>query len=160
MPVLAAAKIRQTAECALVMAGVPAPSAAVQVDLWLDAELRGVPSHGLLRLERIVQRIEAGLADPHATGIHTWQGSSYLTVEGQNGLGPIVANAALAQIQERARHSGIAIAAVANAQHIGMLAWYAERVAREGQAAIVLSTRARLQHLADSPIQQQQYVRS
>ncbi|MDB5537720.1 MAG: Ldh family oxidoreductase, partial [Devosia sp.] len=130
LPVLAAARIRQTAERAPVRAGVPAPSAAVQV------------------------------ADPHATGIHTWQGSSYLTVEGQNGLGPIIANAALAQIQERARHSGIAIAAVANAQHIGMLAWYAERVAREGQAAIVPSTRARLQHLADSPIQQQQYVRS
>ncbi|WP_299745200.1 Ldh family oxidoreductase [Devosia sp.] len=146
MPLLAADQIRQTAERALVRAGVPAPSAVVQVDLWLDAELRGVPSHGLLRLERIVQRIEAGLADPHVTGIHTWQGSSYLAVDGRQGLGPIVANAALARIQERARHSGIAIAAVANAQHIGMLAWYAERVAREGQAAIVLSTSEALVH--------------
>lgn len=130
----------------MVNAGVPVPNAAVQVDLWLDAELRGVPSHGLLRLERIVQRIDAGLADPETTGSQTWQGASYMVVDGQQGLGPIVANAALAQIQERARHSGIAMAAIANAQHIGMLAWYAERVARDGQAAIVLSTSEALVH--------------
>ncbi|MET3896566.1 LDH2 family malate/lactate/ureidoglycolate dehydrogenase [Devosia sp. UYZn731] len=160
MRVLAAAQIRQTAERALVRAGVPAPSAAVQVDLWLDAELRGVPSHGLLRLERIVQRIEAGLADPHATGVHTWQGSTYLTVDGQQGLGPIVANAALAQIQERARHSGIAVAAVGNAQHIGMLAWANRAVRLRDGVSIADSVWARLQHLADDPIQQQQYVRS
>ena len=146
MPLLAAHQIRQTAERALVNAGVPAPNAAVQVDLWFDAELRGVPSHGLLRLERIVQRIEAGLADPHATGIHTWQGTGYLTVDGQQGLGPTVANAALAQVQDRARHTGIAVAAISNSQHVGMLAWYAERVARDGQAAIVLSTSEALVH--------------
>lgn len=146
MPVVAAHQIRETAERALLNAGVPAAHATVQVDLWLDAELRGVPSHGLLRLERIVQRIEAGLADPHATGIHTWQATGYLVVDGQQGLGPIVANTALVQVQERARQSGIAIAAIANAQHIGMLAWYAERVARDGQAVIVLSTSEALVH--------------
>jgi L-2-hydroxycarboxylate dehydrogenase (NAD+) len=146
VPVVAEIEARQMAERALVQAGVPAGHAKVQVDLWLDADLRGVPSHGLLRLERLVQRLAAKLADPHAVGAHQWQGSGYLLVDGQNGLGPVVANAALAQIQKRARETGIAIAAISNSQHLGMLAWYAERIARDGQAAIVLSTSEALVH--------------
>nr|WP_314260766.1 Ldh family oxidoreductase [uncultured Devosia sp.] len=139
-------KLRQTAEYALLAAGVPADHARMQVDLWLDADLRGVPSHGLLRLERLAERIAAGLADPQASGEHTWQGSGFLRVDGRNGLGPVVADAALTAIQARAKQTGIAMAAIANAQHIGMLAWYAERIARSGQAAIVLSTSEALVH--------------
>lgn len=146
MPIVAADEIRQLAERALQRVGVPTHHAEVQVDLWLDAELRGIPSHGLLRLDRIVERIEAGLADPLTTGRHHWQGSGYLVVDGQQGLGPVVANAALDAIGGRARQTGIAIAAIANAQHIGMLAWYAERVAKSGQAVIVLSTSEALVH--------------
>jgi len=146
VPIVPLDQLRRIAEQALTQAGVPASNAAVQVDLWLDAELRGISSHGLLRLDRIVQRIAVGLADPLATGIHRWQGSAYLAVDGQQGLGPIVANAALEQIQARARQTGIAVAAIAHAQHIGMLAWYAERVARAGQVAIVLSTSEALVH--------------
>ncbi|MGV8954081.1 MAG: Ldh family oxidoreductase [Cypionkella sp.] len=137
---------RQLAECALVRAGVPRERAVVQVDLWLDADMRGVPSHGLLRLERLIQRLAAGLVDARTTGIQVWQGAGYLLVDGQNGLGPVVANAALETIQARARETGIAAAAIRNAQYIGMLAWYAERIARAGQVAIVLSTSEALVH--------------
>lgn len=146
MPLVPELEARQTAEQALIASGVPAAHASVQVDLWLDADMRGVPSHGLLRLERLVQRLAAGLVDPLTVGSHLWQGSGYLLVDGQNGLGPIVANAALDVIQQRARQTGIAVAAISSAQHIGMLAWYAERIARGGQAAIVLSTSEALVH--------------
>lgn len=146
MPVVVETEARHTAERALVRAGVPADHARVQVDLWLDADLRGVPSHGLLRLERLVQRLEAGLVDPNASGAFEWRGSGFLVVDGQNGLGPVVANAALERIQGRARETGVALAAIRNAQHLGMLAWYAERIARDGQAAIVLSTSEALVH--------------
>lgn len=146
MGLLKVEEVRTTAEQALGRAGVPANHAAMQVDLWLDAELRGVPSHGLLRLERLVERIEKGLADPRAVGVYDWRGTSFLAVDGQRGLGPIVANAALEGIMVRARETGIAVAAISNSQHIGMLAWYAERVARRGQVALVLSTSEALVH--------------
>ncbi|WP_317183996.1 Ldh family oxidoreductase [Devosia sp. BK] len=146
MPIVAESEARQTAERALVRAGVPVENASVQVDLWLDADLRGVPSHGLLRLERLVERLAAGLVDPKTSGKQEWRGSSYLVVDGDNGLGPVVANAALAKVTARAREAGIALAAIRNSQHLGMLAWYAERIARDGQAAIVLSTSEALVH--------------
>lgn len=146
MAILNASDVRKTAEAALLRAGVPAASAATQVDLWLDAELRGIASHGLLRLERIVERISLGLADPRATGRHLWHGAGFLEVDGCNGLGPVVALSALDAIQQRARETGIALAAIHASQHIGMLAWYAERVARSGQVGIVLSTSEALVH--------------
>lgn len=146
MAILNASDVRETAEAALLRAGVPAASATTQVDLWLDAELRGIASHGLLRLERIVERISLGLADPRATGRHLWHGAGFLEVDGCNGLGPVVALSALDAIQQRARETGIALAAIHASQHIGMLAWYAERVARSGQVGIVLSTSEALVH--------------
>ena len=146
MPLVPHDLLQRTAETALRRVGVPAPNAEIQVAVWLNAELHGIASHGLLRLERIVARIEAGVADPVAEGSHQWLGNSFLAVDGQRGLGPVVANRAIAAVCERARDTGIALAAVSNSQHIGMLAWYAERVARHGQAIIVLSTSEALVH--------------
>jgi L-2-hydroxycarboxylate dehydrogenase (NAD+) len=146
LPVLLPGKVRKAAREALERSGVPPANAEIQVDLWLDADLRGIGSHGLLRLPRIVQRIKRGLADPMTRGTLAWRGDSFLEVDGKMGLGPVVALAALDAITGRARETGVAIAAVSNAQHIGMLAWYAEHVASAGQVAIVLSTSEALVH--------------
>jgi L-2-hydroxycarboxylate dehydrogenase (NAD+) len=141
-----ASLLQRIAEAALLRSGVQQDRAELQVAVWLDAELRGITSHGLLRLERIVARIERGLVDPATEGAQEWLGDSFLAVDGQRGLGPVVADKAIKVICDRARQTGIALAAVSNSQHIGMLAWYAEAIARGGQAAIVLSTSEALVH--------------
>jgi L-2-hydroxycarboxylate dehydrogenase (NAD+) len=130
----------------LAAAGVPPGHARIQVELLIDAELRGVPSHGMLRFERIVARIGNGVADGGTKGVHTWRGDAFLQVDGQNGLGPVVARHAVDAIAERARTTGIAVTAIANNNHIGMLAWYAEAVAEAGQVAIILTTSEALVH--------------
>jgi LDH2 family malate/lactate/ureidoglycolate dehydrogenase len=104
--------------------GVPDNHASVQVDLLLEAELRGRSSHGLLRLSRIVERIRNGVTNPVTSGRHEWRGGAFLDVDGEMGLGPVVALAALSRIGERAQDTGIALAAVRNNNHLGMLAWY------------------------------------
>lgn len=131
---------------ALVLAGVPDDHAELQVDLLLQAELFDRPSHGLLRLPRIIKRIRNGAADPMTEGAFMWRSESVLDVDGRRGLGPVVACAALAAIAKRARRTGIAMAAIANNNHLGMLGWYAERVAATGQIVIALSTSEALVH--------------
>lgn len=126
--------------------GVAAAHASIQVDLLLEAQMRGYASHGLLRLPRIVERIEAGVAAPNATGQHAWHGAAQLLVDGQRGLGPVVAMNALSAVQDRARESGIAIAVIRNSNHIGMLAWYGEQVAASGLALIAATTSEALVH--------------
>ncbi|WP_432331060.1 Ldh family oxidoreductase (plasmid) [Agrobacterium rosae] len=138
--------LSEMVEVALTQAGVPANHATLQSDLLMDAQLRGVPSHGLLRLARIVARITNKVTDPRAVGSHTWVGEAFLTVDGQAGLGPVVADTALTALMERAGRTGIAAAAITNSNHIGMLAWYAERVAKKGFTVIALSTSEALVH--------------
>ncbi|GAA4321074.1 Ldh family oxidoreductase [Pigmentiphaga soli] len=136
----------ETAMAALGRAGVPPAHARLQVDLLVDAELAGRASHGLLRLPRVVQRIRNGVCDPVTEGDALWRGEAFLDVDGNRGLGPVVACAALDRIGERARRTGVAAAAIRNNNHLGMIGWYAERVARGGQALIALTTSEALVH--------------
>ncbi len=136
----------QVSIAALTRVGVPAANARIQVDLLLEAELRGRASHGLQRLPRVVQRIRNGVTNPVTRGQTTWHGTALLQVDGEQGLGPVVAFAALTQISARAKTTGVAVAAISNNNHIGMLALYAERIAAQGQALIALTTSEALVH--------------
>lgn len=131
---------------ALEKVGVPADAAKIQASLLIEGELRGRASHGLLRLPRIIERILNKVADPVAKGIHTWRGTSYLEVDGQNGLGPVVALAALDAAMERTQQTGAVVVGIRNNNHLGMLAWYADHIARKGYVLIALSTSEALVH--------------
>jgi LDH2 family malate/lactate/ureidoglycolate dehydrogenase len=132
MPSMDIRKVESVCLAALKCAGVSEPHAWQQVSLLLEAELRGHPSHGLLRLPRIIERIHNDVIDPNATGLHQWRGEALLDVDGQDGLGPVVCTNALDAICERASRTGMAATAIRRNNHLGMLAWYAERVARQG----------------------------
>jgi len=131
---------------ALTLAGVPDANARIQVDLLLEAELRGRASHGLLRLPRVIERIRNGVVNPLTQGRMQWRGDSLLQVDGEQGLGPVVAFAALEQVTARAKTTGVAVAAISNNNHLGMLALYAERIAAQGQVVIALTTSEALVH--------------
>jgi LDH2 family malate/lactate/ureidoglycolate dehydrogenase len=146
MPVIPVAEVEKVALAALRGAGVGEDHARIQCDLLLEAELRGVPSHGLLRLPRLAKRIANGVLDPHTRGRHDWRGPAFLHVDGERGLGPVVARFALDAVMPRAREYGVAVAAIANNNHIAMLAWYAEAVAAEGLVCIALTTSEALVH--------------
>lgn len=137
---------RRSALHALRQVGTPPDHAESQVDLLVEADLRGHPSHGLARLPLLLDRIRNGLADPAARGRFDWHTIATLVVDGRRGLGPVVGQAALERLSERARDTGIALATVSNSNHLGMLAWYVERVAADGQVAIAVSTSEALVH--------------
>ena len=130
----------------LVQRGARQPHAALQARVLVEAELKGHPSHGLLRLPRLLTRMERGLADPCAEGLAHWRSGAVLEVDGERGLGPVVAMAALRQLGERAASTGIALAAIRNSNHLGMLAWYVEQIAAEGRIGIALSSSEALVH--------------
>ena len=138
--------VRKLAEGILLANGVPPDHARTQAGLFIEAEMRAIPSHGLLRLRRVIERIHAGLSVPGTTGKQTWTARSFLAVDGMRGLGPVVAMAALDAIIPRAREDGIAIAAIRNTNHLGALAYYAEHVASLGLTCIALTISEALVH--------------
>ncbi|MFD2646233.1 Ldh family oxidoreductase [Devosia albogilva] len=143
---IAAEEARALARTLLERAGAPVAHATLQADVLLEGELRGHPSHGLQRLPRLLNRIERGLADPAATGAQSWRKAGLLEVDGNAGLGPVVATRAIDALLSRVGQTGVAVAAVRNANHLGMLAGYVERIAAAGSVGIALSTSEALVH--------------
>ncbi|HVG48873.1 MAG TPA: Ldh family oxidoreductase [Rubellimicrobium sp.] len=130
----------------LVQRSVPPRAAALQASVLIEAELRGLASHGVQRLPRLLSRLGKGLAHPTATGRHTWRRPGFLAVDGERGLGPVVMMAALDALVGQANETGVAIAAIRNANHIGMLAYYAEQAVDRGFTGVVLCTSEALVH--------------
>lgn len=139
-------RLREIAIALLEARDVPTAHALLQADLLLEAELRGIPSHGLQRLPLILSRLEKGLADARTCGTGTWRRRSFLSVDGERGLGPVVMMHAMQDMRPILSEVGIAIAAIHNANHIGMLAYYAEAAAKSGTIGIVMSTSEALVH--------------
>lgn len=140
-----ASELRRLALDLCLGAGVPDAHAELQVDLLLEADMRGRPSHGLMRLPRVLERIRNGVADPTTTGTHRWQGAR-LDVDGEHGLGPVVAMAALGRLMDKVKTEGIAAASIRNNNHLGMLAWYGERAALDGAILLAMTTSEALVH--------------
>lgn len=130
----------------LVGAGVRRGPAAQQADVLVDAECRRVPSHGLLRLPRLVRRIASGALDPRARGRQHWSSPTFLEVDGEQGLGPPVALSALEAVLPAALEHGVACAAVTNANHLGMIGFYARRVAEQGLVCLAMTSSEPLVH--------------
>ena len=131
---------------ALIRAGATEQNARIQARHLIRAEAKGHPSHGVLRLPRLIERIKNGVADPNATGHHHWSGTAFCRVDGARGLGPVVMYSAMAALSARLEDTGVAMAAIDNCNHLGMLAHYAESAAEDGMIALLLTTSEALVH--------------
>jgi LDH2 family malate/lactate/ureidoglycolate dehydrogenase len=126
--------------------GAPEANAHTQARWLLEGDLRGHPSHGLQRLIVIAERIARGLSDPRVSPTLSWVTPSCLVVDGRRGLGPCVGLTAVDALIDRTPESGVAVAAVHNANHLGLLAPYVERCAERGLMGIALTTSEALVH--------------
>lgn len=131
---------------ALCAHGAARQDALTQSRHLVEGELLGHPSHGLLRLPTLVARLDAGLIVSGREPDLEWTSPGTLRVDGHNGFGPVVADRVLMALLARAREVGVAVGAVRRSHHLGMLAPYAERVAREGAVGIILTTSEALVH--------------
>lgn len=141
-----ARELEEVATALLLDAGAPPAHARLQADNLVYADLSGHPSHGLQRLPRLLDRIDKGLAEPRSRGTLDWTRPTELRIDGQRGLGPVIAFAAIEALLDRVADYGIAYAAISNSNHLGMMAFYVDAVARAGKMCIALSTSEALVH--------------
>ena len=126
--------------------GVPKTQAREQAELLLEGDLRGHASHGLRRLDMLAQRLRNGVVRASARPTTSWTTPSVLVVDGDSGLGPPTARRAVGELLGRVGETGVAVAAVRNANHLGMLAPYVESMAAAGVVGIALTTSEALVH--------------
>ncbi|WP_423182866.1 Ldh family oxidoreductase [Arthrobacter sp. NyZ413] len=131
---------------ALIVHGASEENAAVQAASLVEGQMRGHASHGIRRLAVLVGRMRKGLIEPNARPQLDWLTPSVLRVDGNRGFGPVVAYQAIDAVVARAEETGVAMAAISNSSHIGMLAPYVESIALRGQVALLLTTSEALVH--------------
>jgi LDH2 family malate/lactate/ureidoglycolate dehydrogenase len=117
--------IRHALSDALAREGVPPHVRAVEADLMTDAELHGVPSHGMLMLPRLIAGFRTGRArpDPHIRLVRETAATSVL--DGDRGPGRYVGVEGMRAAMERARRFGIGAALVTETTHWGRAHAYA-----------------------------------
>ena len=131
-----AEKLRGLARGALTGAGVPAAEGEVVADALLEAELRGRPTHGLLRLPGICRRF-ASRGPTHVTAVA--DGGAWLHLDGGDGIGYVIAQRATELARERAREHGLSLVGVRRATHCGMLGYFTAQLALEGLVALMMT---------------------
>ena len=116
--------------------GAPREYADTVASLLVEADLRGVDSHGAHLIALYAQRVRSGHIDPAAKPrIEVEQGST-LVLDAGLGFGQIAGLAAAHHAISRSAEYGVATVGVREGTHLGALAAYTERVARAGRICL------------------------
>jgi LDH2 family malate/lactate/ureidoglycolate dehydrogenase len=120
------AKLKSFVTDALVKVGVAQADAATVADVLVAADLRGVESHGVARLESYyVGRIRAGKLVPKPEVRVVRETPASLVLDAGNGLGHPAGKRAMLAVIEKAKAAGSAFATVKNSNHFGIAGYYA-----------------------------------
>jgi LDH2 family malate/lactate/ureidoglycolate dehydrogenase len=119
--------------------GVPAADAREVARCLAKADLRGVDSHGMVRLPVYARRIQAGVVNPRPSVRIARPGTAVALADGDNGLGPVVAAHAMDAAIELARVHGTGFVGVKGSNHFGPGAFYVEKAIQEGFIGIAIS---------------------
>lgn len=124
--------------------GLPFADAKTVAENLLFANLRGLDTHGVMRLPTYLKRLELGLTNRNAQPKVVDAGETYVVIDGDNGLGPIAGKLAMEQAMEKARESMVGLAFVRNSQHYGSCAFYTMMAMEQGMIGFSASNTAPL----------------
>ncbi|WP_215845155.1 Ldh family oxidoreductase [Candidatus Pantoea bituminis] len=110
--------------------GVPSNDAEIVVKNLIEADLRGVYSHGVVRFPIYVKRILDGGTNPKARMSILRETRTTAVIDGDNGLGHLVGVQAMQLAIEKAAEGDCVFVAVKNSNHFGAAAYYTEMAAR------------------------------
>lgn len=107
-------------------------------DHLVTANLRGVDSHGVIRIPYYVEGVEKGYLRPRGGVTVLRDGDVYALLDCGMSLGIVGAARATEKAMEKASISGLAIIGATNIGHAGMLAYYTRRVAEKGLIGVAM----------------------
>jgi LDH2 family malate/lactate/ureidoglycolate dehydrogenase len=134
-----AAHARTFVEAVLRGNGVAASHASIVADCLVQADLRGVDTHGINRIPSYVARIREGVLDAQATPTLTQQTPVVAQVDGHNAFGFVAAHLAMARAVDMAREFGIGMVSVTHSNHFGMSAWLVQQALDAGMMSLVFT---------------------
>ncbi len=117
--------------------GVPPEDAETCSDILITSDKRGIDSHGIGRLKPIyVDRIREGIINPITKIDVVKEGPTTAVLDGNNGLGQVIAKKAMQMAIDKASTYGLGMVAVRNSNHYGIAGYYTLMAAEKGMIGI------------------------
>ena len=112
--------------------GIPATDAAMIADVLVTTDMRGIHSHGVVRLARYLDCIRAGGIKPAAEPVVLNESANSIMASAAGGLGIPASVKIVRRLLEKAATQAISIATVNHSDHYGAAGYYAMMAADRG----------------------------
>lgn len=153
-------KIRKFTEKVFKSIGCSTKDAKLAADVLVNADLNGVDSHGVARLAGYVRLYDHGRLNPTPTIKIVHETPSTATIDGDRGLGLVVAPYAMKLAIKKAKKAGSGWISVQNSNHFGIAGYHASLAleqdmigwAMTNAAPLVVPTFSREKLLGTNPI--------
>lgn len=124
--------MRTLMERLFVRAGISAEDAATAVDVLMFSDIHGIDSHGIPRMRMYLNNIANGRVNLHPNITEIAETPATLTMDGDQGLGLVVAPRAMRRCIEKAQETGWCTVTVRASNHLGALSYYPMLAVAEG----------------------------
>ncbi len=122
---------------ALINFGVPEADAEIVTDVLIASDKRGIDSHGIGRLKPIYfDRIDWGILNPETKIDVIKDTETTAVLDGNNGMGHVVAKQAMQMAIDKAKQYGMGMTAVRNSTHYGIAGYYATMASEAGMIGL------------------------
>ncbi len=119
--------------------GVPEKDSRITADVLISAELRNIPSHGLIRLPDYIGLLENGRINPSPAIKTIHETLSTAVIDGDGGLGTVVAVKSMETAIEKAKTAGTGWVAVRNSNHYGIAGYYSMMALKHDMTGISMT---------------------
>ncbi|KAF2997971.1 hypothetical protein E8E13_006443 [Curvularia kusanoi] len=130
---------RTFVENVLVGNGVLKDNAVIVAKCLVEADLRGVDTHGINRIPSYMARIRQGVLDASASPTLHRVTPAVAQVDGHNGFGFLAAHTGMAAAIDMAKEVGIGMVSVKHSNHFGMSAWVVQQALDAGMMSLVFT---------------------
>jgi LDH2 family malate/lactate/ureidoglycolate dehydrogenase len=135
-PTISAERLRALVGRILEAAGADDEAARLVAASLVASDLRGVESHGVIRVGEYLRAIRAGRIVPTARPRLVRDGGATFALDGQGAFGQLGARELALLAAERARSHGVALGTLAGVSHVGRLGEWVELAAAGGCLAL------------------------
>ncbi len=132
-------KLRSFCESVFKEIGCSKHDAQLASEVLITADLRGIDSHGVARLEGYIRLWESERINPTPNIKSIHETPSTLTLDGDRGLGLVVGPKAMNRAIEKAKKVGSGWVAVQNSNHFGIAGYHAMMALEEDMVGIAMT---------------------
>jgi len=118
--------------------GMPPEDAEMVAEVLIWANLRGIDSHGVLRIPWYIDLVDAGQMNPRPNIEVLKETVATVFIEADRAFGPVVTTFAMNRVMEKAKQVGVGWGLIRNLTHQGAIGYYSLMAAKADMAGITV----------------------